>query len=758
MDKVVENTLPMLSDNAQKIVKERYLCAGEKDWGDVCQRVSRFIATADVLYTKDVEKIKETERSLYNDLFQRWFIFNSPTLFNSGLGVEPELLYKPVEEMTLDDYQKIYNQRNERNMLPACFYLTVENSIHDIYETLQRAALITKAGGGIGFSFSALSHKGRPLDSGVGVASGPLSFIKLFNESGKAVSQGGRRRGAFLATLDVTHPDIEEFIHAKDTDGELSYFNISVLVTDEFMRAVKENQPWSLLDPVTKVEVRRLESARNLWQQIVHSAWLRGDPGLLFFDAINRDAFITGEDIIGTNPCGEQPLYDKTSCNLGHINLKAFAEDFKVKNSVNFALLIHRSIHYLDNVIDMCWYPIPEITRAVKDYRPIGLGIMGFAHLLFKLGIKYGSQQCLDLIGSIGFRFMIYSILGSSFLARERGSYPKFDEDQRWLNKSTVKRIPLQWDFVLEHCIQHGVRNATVNTIAPTGTCSLIADTSSGLEPVFALTHERKFIDAQGKEQTMLVVDPLYKKAVDDGRNLDCFVDASMVSVEERIAVQSAWQKYIDTGISSTVNLPHEATEEDISKAYMLAWETGCKGVTVFRDGCKGNQVLTRTTKKGGQTQPTVLIQPAPRPKRAYGVTTETKVACGGLYITVNKDEKGSLIETFLSTSKGGGCRANSEGLSRMISLALRSGIDPKEVIHQLKGIKCPICQNRKDVEALSCPDAAAVALREALKESSAKTEPDRGPAKKLCPDCGAELANSEGCILCPNCGWSKCG
>ena len=409
----------------------------------------------------------------------------------------------------------------------------------------------------------------------------------------------------------------------------------------------------------------------------------------------------------------------------------------------------------------MCWYPIPEITRAVKDYRPIGLGIMGFAHLLFKLGIKYGSQQCLDLIDSIGFRFMIDSILGSSFLARERGSYPKFDEDQRWHNKSTVKRIPLQWAFVLEHCIQHGVRNATVNTIAPTGTVSLIADTSSGLEPVFALTHERKFIDAHGEEQTMVVVDPLYKKAMDADGNLDCFVDAGMVSVEERIAVQSAWQKYIDTGISSTVNLPHDATEEDISKAYVLAWEKGCKGITVFRDGCKGTQILKRIDKQQEEKPKELIktgIHPSPRPKRAYGVTAETKVACGGLYTIINKDEKGNLIETFLSTSKGGGCRANSEGLSRMISLALRCGIDPKDVIKQLKGIKCPVCQNRKDVEALSCPDAVAVALLEALKESGMEDVPEKASEKLKCPDCGNELQLAEGCVTCPECGWSKCG
>ena len=781
-----------LSENAVKIVKERYLLPNEKGWSSVCQRVARCVASGLTLhYQIPIEKIQEFEVSLYTALKQRDFIFNSPTLFNIGRGVPEDLLYRPF--ITKEEYKEVFQSMNDKNMLSACFVVPVENSIEGIYTALKNASIISKHGGGVGYNFSHLSHKGRPLDSGIGTASGPLSFMQVFDASAKAVVQGGRRRSAQMGILSVDHPDIMEFISAKSQgNDDLSFFNISVMITDEFMQAVKEGTGFALRDPVTHQPVNMID-ARGLWENIVHYAWQSGDPGLVFFGSLNRDRFIEGELIEATNPCGEIPTYSNLSCNLGHINLAHIVKNGRIDLD-KLCYLVKLGVRALDLIIDVNHYPLPEIAERTKAYRPIGLGVMGFAHLLFLLGIKYGSPLSIDTALHLSEYIAFTSIKESVELARCFGAYPAYQEGDRSI---------LQNNYILDKYMQesienkvavekYGLRNASWNSIAPTGTVSLICDTSSGIEPVFALEHERVYIDSNGEKKALIVQDPIYEKSQD--KNADYFVDAHSISPEEHVRIQAAWQEYISSGVSKTINLPHNATEEDVRKVYELAYELGCKGVTVYRDGCKGEQVLYRKENKettsGPQHQPEQTskgtagggvsgrnstgkvtgLHPIERPKTTYGVTSEFSVACGTLYVTLNFDDEGNPIETFLTTGKGGVCRANVEAVSRTVSLALRSGIAKEEIVKQLKGIRCPYCLS-KNKKYLSCADALAKFIERCQSPFTGQiAEEDKKINGMLerrlvsddnevatCPECGAPIQRAEGCITCLECGYSKC-
>lgn len=785
-----------MSENAVKILSSRYLLKGERTWEDVCQRVARFLASGMTLYPKyTIDEIREFEGRLYRALRARVFIFNSPCLFNAGLGVPEDLLRKPVYTMELKEYQAIYQHRNSHHNLSACFVIPVGNSIDEIYTALKRAAIISKVGGGVGYDFSKLSHKGRPLASGVGYASGPLSFIELFNSSAQAILQGGRRRAAQIGVLRIDHPDILEFIASKDEDGRLTFFNISVMVTKEFMEAVQGEKGFVLRDPVTGEPVRVID-ARGLWEEIVHHAWKTGDPGLLFFDRINEDRYQEGY-IEATNPCGEIPMYPNLSCNLGHINLAALVTPEGYVRWDAYRYLIHLGVVALNRVIDVAVFPDEIISRETRRYRPIGLGIMGFAHMLFLMRIRYGSEECLKLIEEIGRFLRDESIVASMSLAATEGSYPALGDGDYSLFKNSMifKRFLRENDLSPEDVLHTGIRNATWNTIAPTGTCSLLCDTSSGIEPVFALVHRRHYID-HGEEKELLVLDPIYERWVKEHPNEEkpeYFVDAFDVTPEEHVVVQAKWQQYISNGVSKTINLPNHASEEDVKRVYRLAYDLGCKGVTIFRDGCKGSQVLYRVGatedshgtgrsdtvgtgdprggfRSGGEPVQSggSGITPSPRPKTTRGFTTECSVACGTLYITMNVNGDGRPIETFLNTGKGGVCRANVEAVSRLTSLLLRSGVDRKYIVKQLKGIRCPVCM-AQEKEALSCADALARVLEqyeeylkggEERKDEKVREEEmvRRGESElPRCPNCGGVLSMSEGCFTCLDCGESRC-
>ncbi|MBW3013582.1 adenosylcobalamin-dependent ribonucleoside-diphosphate reductase, partial [Candidatus Woesearchaeota archaeon] len=527
------------------------------------RRVAKVIAAVDKKYTS--RDVKKTEKKFLEMMENLDFLPNSPTLMNAGTRI---------------------------GQLSACFVLPVEDSLESIYDTLKTTALIHQSGGGTGFSFSKLRPRGDLVRSTMSEASGPVSFMKEYDVATHIIKQGGRRRGAMMGALRIDHPDIIEFIHAKDQEGAFVNFNLSVIVTDKFMDAVKKNRNYSLINPRTKKKVASM-NARKIFDIIVESAWRTGDPGLIFIDELNRKN-PTPElgRMESTNPCGEQPLLPYESCNLGSINLANMAQNSKIDWS-KLKNTVHNAVHFLDNVIDANKYPIKKIETTTKGNRKIGLGVMGFAELLIKLKIQYGSSNALKIADKV-MKFMYReAIEASRQLARTRGVFPNY-------NKSVWKKKGIR------------LRNATLTTIAPTGTLGLIAGTSQGIEPLFAIAYERKVLGRK-----FLIVDPIFQKAAKEKRiyneklikkitNLGSiqkikeipqdirrlFVTAFDISPEQHVKMQAVFQKNIDNAVSKTVNLPQSATRADVKKIYLLAHKLKCKGITVYRTGSKREQVM----------------------------------------------------------------------------------------------------------------------------------------------------------------------
>jgi len=721
-----------LSDNSMKVLERRYLRKDE--YGrtielpeDMLWRVANYVAKA--------EESKSREywvRQFYQLMDNLDFLPNSPTLMNAG---------------------------KERGLLSACFVLPIEDSIDGIFNALRWAALVGKEGGGTGFSFSRLRPKGDIVKSTSGVASGPLSFMELFNHTTEIVMQGGMRRGANMGVLNVDHADIMDFIKAKTENEKLTNFNISVGIFDSFMQAVEADQDWNLINPRNGQVVKTIK-AKKLFDLIVDCAWQTGDPGLLFLDEINANNPVPNcGKIESSNPCGEQPLIPFESCNLGSINLLNFYKD----NDIDWARLketIMTAVRFLDDVIDVDHYPIPQIEETTKKTRKIGLGIMGWADLLYKLGIPYNSQEALDL-AELLMRFVTDSGREEShILANERGVFPAW-EGSVWGNNGYM------------------VRNATITTIAPTGTISLIAGVSSGIEPNFALAYRRKAFakESQG-EETLIYVNPILieqlkslnlytenivNQIIEKGslQHVDgipesikkIFVTAHDISPEWHIRMQAAFQKYTDNAVSKTINLPNNATKEAVADAFMLAYKLKCKGITVFRDGCKGEQVLNV-----GAKETTVKPSKKGRPNMLSGNTLKITTSYGNLYLTLNRDEDGRPFEVFATLGKSGkDTQAHTEAIGRLASLALRSGISINDIIKQLKGIggSTQVLDENLFAMIFSVPDAIAKGLEMLVNGEVNNNELIRGD---VCPTCGAPLVCEEGCIRCVSCGFSKCG
>jgi len=717
-----------LSDNARVVLEKRYL---KKDQhGHVIEtpeelfhRVAKAIAAADAIFDPDADPEK-TEKAFLRMLQNLWFLPNSPTLMNAG---------------------------RKLGQLAACFVLPVNDSMDSIFETLKHTAQIHKSGGGTGFSFSRIRPENDMVLSTAGVSSGPISFMTVFDVATETVKQGGTRRGANMGVLRIDHPDIFNFIDAKNDAVRLNNFNISVALTGAFMDALDDGGTYDLISPRTGQTTRRV-AASEMFERIVESAWRSGEPGVIFIDRINENNRTPQlGDIEATNPCGEQPLLPYESCTLGSINLARMVR----KEAVDWNRLkrtVKDAVHFLDNVIEVNKYPLPQIEDMSKGTRKIGLGVMGFADMLIQLGIPYDSEEAVETAEGVMSAILLESRRASAALAKKRGNFPSY--------RGSVFDDP-STEFM---------RNATTTTIAPTGTISIIAGASSGIEPLFAVAHVRRVMD--GKE--LPEIHPLFLKIAKKEKFYSkdlieaivatgtvqameevpvrvrrLFRTSHDISSEWHVRIQSAFQRYTDNAVSKTVNFPAEATKEDVAKVYRLAYKHGCKGVTIYRYGSRDQQVLNL----GTQPQEATQIAPRPRPMRTRGVTERISTGCGRLYVTVNTDETG-MCELFAQMGKTGGCASSqTEAAGRLISLALRSGVKPDAIIKQLIGIRCPSPCWQNGSIVLSCPDAIAQVLKHITHSDLTENSLQMGS----CPECGGVLAHEEGCLVCHSCGFSKC-
>ena len=694
-----------------------------------------------------------------------------------------------------------------------------------IMDAAKDTAMVQKFGGGTGFALSAIRPKGANIATTHGKACGPIAVLRHLSSVSTLVTQGGKRDGANMAVMDVHHPDILEFIDCKQVEGDIHNFNISVGASDEFMQAVKDGTDYPLRaladpnDPDSMAETGRLD-AREVFSKIVYGAWRNGEPGMIFLDEVNRNSPVLHLGrITATNPCGEQPLLENESCNLGSINLSRFvADDGDDLDWDHLGEVVRTTTHMLDNVIDANQYAVPEIERMTRLTRKLGLGVMGFADMLIQMKIKYDSDEGVELGRKIMAFIREHADAESLDLAKTRGPFPAWEGSPP------------------QQAGEEPMRNACRLTVAPTGTISMIAGCSSGIEPIFSLVFRKHNILGG---QTLFYVDKNFEgvarergfysedlmEFLADGGSLqarddvpqdvkDLFHVSADISPEYHVRMQAAFQESTDAGISKTINFPNEATQEDVETAYQMAWELKCKGITVYRSGSRDKEVLTAGTGESassskatpGETVTTGYIGERDRPAEVSGVTRRIRTGHGNMYVTVTHDEDGRPFEMFSTLGKAGGCdAANHEAIGRLASLALRSGVDPEAVVESLRGITC--CPTWDDgILVRSGPDAMSIALDKHI-QSQAALRDDAGPKaidtreeasqlgmsmpearpvlsgveatlmngsknsqaglaaeaiaainQNTCPDCEQPtLAFEEGCKKCYSCGYSKC-
>ena len=797
------------SDNAKVVLEHRFLSEGEtpeeRMWA-----MCNYVASAEKNYnynmtgsflTQTEQKANNVEvwtKLFYNELIvPKKFFPNSPTIVNAG-------------------------SKNKKGGLQGCNVISPQDTMESIYQTVKDWALTEKFGAGIGAYFGDIRAKGSPIATTHGKALGPIAVMKILSESSKWITQGSFREGAHMAILPIDHADILEFIHCKDEckspDDVLHNFNISIQMPDWFMEAVITDQAIKRSENIEHVIGSIFEKGHinvtQLWKEICKSAWKTGDPGLFFINRIRETEPNPQLGLIqAPNPCGEQPLENYNSCNLGSINLGLFVIDSNYNNPQDTMELlryhsnskkeidwdslkktIHLAVRFLDDVIDVNIFPedVPQLSEMNQKTRRIGLGVMGWHDMLVKLNIPYESEEAINLAKEISLFLSKEAWLASANLAEEKGEFPE------WLNSREGKM-----GTILK------TRNSCVTTVAPTGTLNILAGCSSGIEPYYSLYTERKTLWSQGVAQETIIEIPdtvkeyitkiKYTTDLDINqiyevkRNTDLFQTALEISPEWHIKHQAAWQENITNGISKTINLPNNATLEDVSNAYILAWKLGCKGATIYRDGSKNTQVLNvteETTKKMEQTLhpvfedtvPVIKIHPIKRPAKLEGDTTRILTGHGKAYVTVNSIN-GTPIEVFCENGKAGKCdSASTEAITRLISLCLRSQIDPNEVVEQLRNITCcPIWEDGFHI--MSVPDAISKVLHDHINNSVLTKENFDAAVNKIhsqtyedpnisdsinhnlttettmniCIECGGEIIHEEGCMKCLSCGWTKC-
>ena len=771
----------MLSENARIILAQRYLMKDDdgepvEDPDGLFHRVSNAVAQG------EKPEVRQIWAGRYYDLMTSLkFLPNSPTLVNAGTG--------------------------GRGCLSACFVVSPEDNMTSIMQVATDAAMIEKWGGGIGFGFSRLRPKSDRIATTHGEACGPIAVMKLYSSVGATLTQGAFRLGAHMGQLNISHPDIQEFIHCKDNDDTLANFNISVQITDDFMRAVDNDEEWTFYNPRDTGGGPVNESAgsvraRDLWREICESAWKTGDPGVVFMDRVwDTQPNPQMGDIQTSNPCGEEFLENYGNCCLGSINLdKHVSMDGFDWDSLGYT--VRTAVRFLDDVIEVNQFPMQKLREVNLATRRIGLGVMGWADALIRMGVPYDSKRALELTEELGKFIYDTAWDESARLASERGPFPEYET-------SALKTRGMP-----------PVRNSSVITIAPTGTISRLSDCSSGIEPHFANAWWSnvlwKGIDGAGEagerlldapksvwealrerlaneEQVRAVLEQLADDPdgterifTENGIDPAHFRTSMLISSEAHVRMQAAWQKYVTNSVSKTINLPNSATIKDVEDAYYLAWKTDCKAVTVYRDGSKSMQVL-ETGKDAADTEvdkdKNGFMVPRERPAAVLGITERVRTGHGTMYVTVNFDEDNKPFELFTAIGKAGGSEpAHLEGLSRLVTLCLRSGVDPNAIIYHLSGITSePVWDN--GVLIRSAEDGVAHVLRRHLKglnspgtvsmesdgaaqlglfttpkfsEPSAEYVSD-APLSGGCPKCQGRVVHQEGCIRCLECGYTKC-
>jgi len=605
-----------------------------------------------------------------------------------------------------------------------------------------------------------------------GISSGPLSFMRVFDIATETIKQGGTRRGANMAIMRVDHPDIMDFIKAKADLTVLQNFNLSVAITADFMKALEEDGEYDLVNPRNGQVVKK-QSATKIFRQIVKQSWHSGEPGIVFIDRINEHNPTPKAGMIeSTNPCGEQPLLPYESCNLGSINLANMVKNGQVDYE-KLGRTVELAVHFLDNVVDINRYPLQIIEQTTKSNRKIGLGVMGFADMLIQLGQAYSSPEATKVAEEV-MRFIDDKAFAKSCqLGEARGAFPNF-ADSLYGQKDP----------------EQPVRNATRTTIAPTGTISILAGASSGVEPLFAVSYVRRVMDNDElfevnpyfekiAKENGFYSDELVKKIAHAGslQGIDeiplkyrkIFETAHDITPQNHIDIQAAFQRFTNNAVSKTINFGHDATIEDVEEAFLLAYKTGCKGLTIYRDGCRENQVLStgKTDKKQADAAAAPAAQPGAhglvkrdRPKMLHGRTFQMITGCGPMYVTINEDENHRAFELFNTVGKAGGCAASqNEAIGRLVSLAWRSGMAPEPIVKELIGISCHKPVGFGENRITSCADAIAKALRQRLEETNGKDKALAGESMACgaCPECGGVVEHEGGCQVCHSCGFSEC-
>jgi len=792
-----------LSKNALTVLRKRYLMRGPdgepvETPAQMFWRVASVVAAPDAEYGEDrvaaQRRAQDTALAFYDLLTSFRFMPNSPTFTGAGTPL---------------------------GQLAACFVLPIEDDMGrdpaGIFSTLRVAALIQQTGGGNGFSFSRLRPKGARVSTSKGVATGPVGFLRVYDKAFGEIAQGGTRRGANMAMLRVDHPDILEFVRCKGQEGDISNFNLSVGITDAFMRAVEADEEYDLINPQDDSVWRRIR-AREIFDEIVRHAHRNGEPGALFLDAANRSNPVSHLYALeATNPCGEQWLGPYENCCLGSINL---AQHLALDGGVDWPKLqetVVLSTCFLDNVVDANKYvpAIPEIEEAAQRARRIGLGIMGLGDLMFHVGIRYGSPEGEELAAQVMEFVRFHSMRTSIERARERGSFLAIEgsiydpEDLRWRPPVPLSpythdfgRPPLDWSLIVQGIRTHGLRNAAQTTVAPTGTIGTVSGCEAyGCEPVFALVYIRHFKDGEDDVE-LTYISPLFLQALkhsgldehtrdqiiqnvsvtgscqgiaelpDDIRHV--FVVANDITAEEHVRMQAAIQAFVDNSISKTINFPADATPEDVARAYQLAWRLGCKGLTVYVTGSREKVVLETLKSKSARVGDYPQAEPRkPRPVVLHGTTYRTPTPLGTAYITINENGDRVPFEVFANVGKAGSdTAAVAEAIGRLVSLALRmpSPLTAEErlveMIEQLSGIGGPRPLGFGPNRVRSLPDAIAQVLARHIALTEAEQPPEQLPlpialpshTADLCPECGqATFVATEGCHKCVTCGFSEC-